>query len=164
MSRLTDPQDIGLLEDFIRAPETTMDANSQLPRVGSAALVVDTDRILLGIRAKDPNKGKWVIPGGKVRPFESYQDAAAREIREETGLEVKVKTVFGVYEIIRPPTEHRLIIYNWAHVIGGELSPSDDLTDARFFTRDEIKDLVVNGACSEIVIEVLTDAGWFPAD
>src|SRR5438128_2579508 len=137
-----------------------MSDTQQFPRVGSAALIRDGDRILLGVRGKEPNMGNWVIPGGKVRPFESYENAAAREICEETELEVKVESLLGVYEIIRPPSEHRLIIYSWAHLIGGDLRPSDDISDARFFTREELSDLVKRGQCSDIVIDVLRDVGW----
>jgi len=137
-----------------------VNAEAQFPRIGSAAIVLDGDRILLGVRAKEPNCGKWVIPGGKVRAFESYEDAAAREMREETGLEIKVEKLLGVYEIIRPPQEHRLIIYSWAHLIGGDLRPSDDISLVRFFTKDELKRLVAAGECSDIVVEVLADAGW----
>src|SRR6266705_5537691 len=125
------------------------------PRVGSAAIVVDGDRILLGVRAKEPNKGKWVIPGGKVRAFESYQDAAAREIREETGLEIKVEGLLGVFEIVRPPDEHRLIVYSWAHLISGEVKASDDIAEARFFTRAEVVELAAHGHCSNFVVDVL---------
>src|SRR5436189_369752 len=75
-----------------------------LPRVGSALLVRDeANRILLGKRNKDPQRGSWVIPGGKIRAFESIGEAAARELREETGLEVDVQGQFRVYEIINPP-------------------------------------------------------------
>src|SRR5437763_13352544 len=70
-----------------------------LPRVGSALLVRDeANRILLGKRNKDPQRGSWIIPGGKIRAFESIGDAAARELREETGLEVEVQGRFRVYE------------------------------------------------------------------
>jgi 8-oxo-dGTP diphosphatase len=140
--------------------ELSVKPPENLPRVGSAALVTDNGRILLGVRVKEPNKGKWVIPGGKVRPFESYHDAASREIREETGLEVKVDGVVGVYEIIRPQEEHRLIVYSWAHLIGGELKASDDIAEVRFFSREEIQQLVLAGQCSEIVAQVLRDVGW----
>src|SRR5947209_1263459 len=104
------------------------------PRVGSAVIVVD-DRgsVLLGVRAKDPNRGKWVLPGGKVRPFEKLDEAARREIREETGLEVAIERVVTVKEIVNPPDEHRLIVFSTARPVGGTLRAGSDLATPTFF-------------------------------
>jgi len=93
-----------------------------LPRVGSAVIVRDeANRILLGKRNKDPQRGSWILPGGKIHAFESIAEAAARELQEETGLEIEVHKQFQVYEIIDPPNEHRIVIYSWARVRGGVL-------------------------------------------
>ena len=63
-----------------------------LPRVGSALIVRDeANRILLGKRNKDPQRGSWILPGGKIKACKSIADAAARELQEETGLEVEVQ-------------------------------------------------------------------------
>jgi ADP-ribose pyrophosphatase YjhB (NUDIX family) len=109
-----------------------------LPRIGSAVIVIDGDAVLLGVRNKEPHRGKWVLPGGKVRPFESIDDAARREIREETGLEIDVKGQLGVWEIIEPPSEHRVIVYSLAHRTGGRLKASSDLSDVRFWNIDDL--------------------------
>src|SRR5712692_6514333 len=108
-----------------------------LPRVGSALLVQDeSKRILLGKRNKDPQRGYWVIPGGKIHAFEAIAEAATRELEEEAGLIVNVGDQFRVYEILNPPNEHRIVIYSWAKVIGGVLKASDDLSEIRFFSTD----------------------------
>src|ERR1700680_2983236 len=104
------------------------------PRVGSALLVRnEANQILLGKRNKDPQRGSWVIPVGKIHAFESIAEAAARELQEETGLTVRVGSQFKVYEIVSPPNEHRIIIYSWAKVVGGMPKASDDLSEVRFF-------------------------------
>src|SRR5712692_2374608 len=127
-----------------------------LPRVGSALLVQDeSKRVLLGQRNKDPQRGFWVIPGGKIHAFERIADAAAREIHEETGLAVQVGEPFRVYEIVNPPNEHRIVIYSWAKVIGGVPNASDDLSEVRFFRADELGDLPL----TPLVRRVLQDAG-----
>jgi ADP-ribose pyrophosphatase YjhB (NUDIX family) len=128
-----------------------------LPRIGSALLVRDkANRILLGKRNKDPQRGSWVIPGGKIKPFEAIGEAAARELREETGLEVEVQGQFRVYEIINPPDEHRIVIYSWGKVVGGKAKASDDLSELAFFSPDKLSDLQT----SPLVLKVLTDAGF----
>jgi 8-oxo-dGTP diphosphatase len=127
-----------------------------LPRVGSALLVKDErDRILLGQRNKDPQRGSWVIPGGKIHAFERIAEAAARELQEETGLSVEVGPQFKVYEIVNPPNEHRIVIYSWAKVIGGMAKASDDLSEVRFFQPDELAEI----SLTPLVRMVLQDAG-----
>lgn len=127
------------------------------PRIGSAVLIVDGDRILLGRRAKDPNRGRWVIPGGKIEFGENYRAAGAREAREEVGLTIDVEGLAGrgVYELIAPG-EHRIIIYSRARPTAGVLKPSSDIDEARFFTRDELASLDI----TPVVREVLCDEGW----
>jgi 8-oxo-dGTP diphosphatase len=129
--------------------------NDTLPRIGSALLVMDDkDRILLGQRNKDPQRGSWVIPGGKIHAFERIADAAAREFQEETGLAVEVGPQFRVYEIVNPPNEHRIVIYSWAKVIGGVPKASDDLLEVRFFSVEELRELQL----TPLVRIVLQDA------
>lgn len=127
-----------------------------LPRVGSALLVKDErDRILLGQRNKDPQRGFWVIPGGKIQAFEHIAEAATRELQEETGLSVEVGPQFRVYEIVNPPNEHRIVIYSWAKVIGGTAKASDDLSTVKFFRADELDNIPL----TPLVRTVLQDAG-----
>jgi 8-oxo-dGTP diphosphatase len=127
-----------------------------LPRIGSALLVQDdANRILLGQRNKDPQRGSWVIPGGKIHAFESIAEAAARELQEETGLRVSVGNQFRAYEIVNPPNEHRIVIYSWARVAEGIPKASDDLSDVRFFSMEELGDVLV----TPLVRRVLEDAG-----
>jgi 8-oxo-dGTP diphosphatase len=132
----------------------------KLPRIGSAVVVVDTGRVLLGSRAKDPNRGKWILPGGKIEPFETIGVAAQREIREETGLEIELEGTVTVKEIINPPDEHRIIVYSQARPTGGELSPGSDLDDVRFCTSADLRELDL----SDTVADVLQELGWFAVE
>jgi len=128
-----------------------------LPRVGSALIVRDeANRILLGKRNKDPQRGNWVLPGGKIHAFESIADAAARELAEETGLTVEVEHQFRVYEVINAPNEHRIVIYSWARAVGGHLRASDDISEVKFVSLHELGDLPL----TPLVKEVLADAGY----
>jgi 8-oxo-dGTP diphosphatase len=138
------------------APDVERPAAKTTPRLGSAVVVLDGDCVLLGIRGKEPNKGKWVLPGGKIKPFESIEHAAIREIREETGLAVEVHGQLGVWEIIDPPEEHRVIVYSLARPIGGTLKAASDLDEVRFCHRDELDGLDI----SDLVCRVLDRVTW----
>jgi 8-oxo-dGTP diphosphatase len=129
---------------------------STLPRIGSAVVVRQGETLLLARRAKEPNRGKWIFPGGKIEPFESIQQAATRELLEETGLHIQVDGQIGVFEIIRPPDEHRVIIYSWAHPVAGIPRAASDVSELRFCDRDELAELDL----SEIVARVTRSIGW----
>jgi ADP-ribose pyrophosphatase YjhB (NUDIX family) len=128
------------------------------PRVGSALLIADGTRILLGRRGKQPQFGKWVLPGGGIRLFEPIDDAARREALEETGLIIDVYRRAGVYEIINEPDEHRIVIYSEARPVGGELVPGSDLLDVKWFERHELDRLDL----TPLVRLVLQTTGWLP--
>ncbi len=129
---------------------------SQRPRVGSAVVITDAfGRVLLGARAKDPNRGRWVLPGGKVHAFESLRDAGRREMREETGLDVEIDATLTVREIINPPEEHRIIVFSHGRAVGGSLAASSDLDQVQFFDPADLADLDL----SEVVRDVLAELG-----
>lgn len=112
--------------------------------------------MLLGIRGKDPNRGKWVLPGGKVHAFETLSDAGRREMLEETGLDVEIGKTLTVREIVDPPHEHRVIVFSHGRAVGGSLRASSDLDEVRFFDSVELTTLDV----SDVVREVLDELGW----
>src|SRR5258708_28263736 len=96
-----------------------VDPMTERPKVGSAAMIYrDHGYLVLGKRGKEPNKGKWVIPGGKIEHMESIDQAVIREVQEETGLEVVVDKRLGIFEIITPP-EHSVFVLSLCHAVGG---------------------------------------------
>jgi 8-oxo-dGTP diphosphatase len=133
-----------------------MDNNKKI-RVGSAVLIVKGNEILLGKRNKEPNFGRWVLPGGKIEFGETHQQAAVREAQEELGIKIKVERLAGkgIYHLVEGDT-HRMIIYSIASHIDGALNPSSDISDAKFFSKEELKMLDI----TPVVRQILGDELW----
>lgn len=129
-------------------------------RVGCSALIKHNDKLLLGIRDKEPNRGMMITPGGGVELFENMIDTVKREVMEETGLEICNICQLKTYEIIDSPNEHRIIIYWSADYKGNSINSASDLKNAKFYTKFEIQQLEKNGKLSNITKQVLSDNGW----
>ncbi|MEX2701538.1 MAG: NUDIX hydrolase [Candidatus Baldrarchaeota archaeon] len=113
------------------------------PIVGIGAVIVKGNKVLLIKRAGDPGRGLWSIPGGLVELGEKIKDAVCREVKEETGLDVRVGEIANVTEIITRDEEgkvkyHFVIVDFFAEVLRGELKPSSDALEAKWV---EFKDL-----------------------
>lgn len=124
--------------------------------VGSAVLIVDDGCILLGRRNKDPNRGRWILPGGQLEPGETHVDAAIREAREETGLTIALIGLAGngIYYL---PGKERMVVYSRARlVVPGPIKCSSDLLDAQFLSHEQLKSLDITEVCRA----VLADEGW----
>lgn len=129
-------------------------------RVGCSVLIKSDDKLLLGIRNKEPNRGMIITPGGGVEPFENMIETVKREIMEETGLEITNIKQLKTYEIINKPDEHRIIIYWSADYDKNSINSASDLANAKFYSKDEIKSLDKLGKLSDITKKVLSDTNW----
>lgn len=78
------------------------------PVLGVSCLVLHGDHVLLAKRGKEPAKGLWSLPGGKVENGERLEDAIAREVLEETGIRLSGHRFMEFVEIINP--EHHFVI------------------------------------------------------
>ena len=129
-------------------------------RVGCSVLIKSNNKLLLGIRNKEPNKGMIITPGGGIKLFENMKDTVRREIMEETGLEITNIKQLKTYEIINKPDEHRIIIYWSADYDKNSVHSATDLANAKFYTKEEIKKLDNLGKLSDITKKVLSDNNW----
>lgn len=104
----------------------------QLPRLSVGGVVWRDDDVLLIRRGKEPFKGHWSIPGGKVNFGETLEAALVREIMEETGITARIKGFAGAFESITAHGHHVMIDYacEW---LSGEPVAGDDALDAAFF-------------------------------
>ena len=111
-----------------------------IPCVG--AIITDAaGRLLLIKRGHEPGKGLWSIPGGRVEPGETDEQAVIREVREETGLAVRAGRLIGA--VRRPaPGGAVLDIRDYAATVtGGTLTAGDDADDARWAGKAELAGL-----------------------
>jgi mutator protein MutT len=90
-------------------------------------------RLLLVRRGHAPSADLWSVPGGRIEPGESPAEAAVREVREETGLEVAVDRLLATVQI------GAYVVHDFAaHVVGGTLAAGDDAAEVRWCDVDEL--------------------------
>ncbi len=136
-------------------------------RLGSCAVIFDEThtRVLL-TRRKD--NGLWCLPGGKMESGESIQECCQREVREETGLEVRPVRLIGVYsnrdQLVIYPDGNRvqIVVLSFeAEILHGQPALSDETTDFGYFSLDQIKDMPMHGRHHERVVDAL-EGGSLP--
>jgi ADP-ribose pyrophosphatase YjhB (NUDIX family) len=105
------------------------------PFVGVGGVIVDGDKVVIVKRRHDPLAGRWSIPGGGVEVGETLEASVARELLEETGLEVEVGPVIEVFDRITRD-EHGRVRYHFVLVdylcrpTGGVLQAGSDVAEA----------------------------------
>jgi 8-oxo-dGTP diphosphatase len=120
--------------------------------------VIDGGRALLIRRGSEPLKGQWSIPGGTLELGESLETGVVRELKEETGLTVRILEMIEVFDRIfddeadtagaaptqpsvtarKSPRYHYVIIDYLCERIGGEAKAGSDVTDVAFASEGEL--------------------------
>jgi ADP-ribose pyrophosphatase YjhB (NUDIX family) len=146
--------------DYYNDPNAPQ-ANSLVP-AASAIVVDDAGRILLH-RRQDNNK--WALPGGKMEFGETLAGCAVREVKEETGLDVEVTGIVGIYSDPKHVFEYddgevrqEFSICFETHIAGGTLAVSDESFEVAFHTPEAVEQLPMVDSIRLRVMDYLSGA------
>ncbi len=132
------------------------------PRTGASVLVYDRDRYLLIKRGKAPYKGHWSLPGGSQEAGETLEEAARRELKEETNLNAPALTFAKIRDRINKD-ENDVLQYHFvlatfiAHEYTGTPKALDDADDIGWFTLEDMKSLQTTPETPEFIVEIMKE-------
>ena len=126
------------------------------PMVGVGAIILERDRVLMAQRGKQPLKGWWSLPGGLLEIGEALTDGLRREVREETGLEVRPLGVLEVFERIMrdaagAPEYHYVLIDYICRTAGGTLRAGDDVCAVEWVRRRDLARLAITEGTPAVI-------------
>ena len=113
------------------------------PITGVGGIIQKDGRVLLVKRGKEPNKGKWTVPGGVVEVGETLHEAVKREVMEECSIDVEVESVVDTFDAISRDEDgrvhyHFVIIDFMAKYVSGEIKAGSDAAECRWVAPEEI--------------------------
>ena len=127
------------------------------PMVGVGGVVIHRGRVLLIRRGGEPLKGEWSLPGGLVELGEDLAEAARRELKEETGLDVEPLEILTVFDRIfregRRVRYHFVIVDFACRLKGGRLAPASDVLDARWVRREDLRDYHLTEKATSVAVQ-----------
>lgn len=130
------------------------------PIVGVGAVIVEAGKVLLVKRRYEPLAGRWSLPGGTLELGETLETAVAREMREETGLQVRVGPVIDVFDRIMFDSD-RCVRYHFVLVdylcwpVGGDLQAGSDVDDAVMVHPDSLDAYDLTAKARTVIMRAL---------
>jgi 8-oxo-dGTP diphosphatase len=127
----------------------------KIPSLAVDVVIKIRGGVVLVKRRNEPYKGRWALPGGFVEYGEKVELAAVREALEETGIEVELQELLGVYsDPGRDPRGHTVSVCFIGKMVGGELRAASDAAEAEIFRSIPWQELAFDHA------QILKDAGF----
>ena len=123
------------------------------PVLGVSTLILEGGRVLLVERGREPLKGYWSLPGGHVEGGERLAEAAAREVREETGLVVGTLRQIDLIEIIGDDGLHFVVVVFACRRVSGDVRAGDDAATATWFNISEVAGLKMTEDTRRIIVQ-----------
>jgi len=119
-------------------------------------VILQGDKVVLVERGREPLKGRWSLPGGVVEAGELVEDALRREVKEETGLEVKVIGLVEVFERIQRdaagrPEYHYVLLDYLCEPLGGRLQAASDVARAEWVPLGETGRYPLTSGAREVI-------------
>jgi ADP-ribose pyrophosphatase len=126
--------------------------------VAVGAVVFKEDKVLLVLRGKPPAEKQWSIPGGCVELGETLQEAAERELTEETGIIIQAKKPIYTFDVIERDENgyirfHYVIVDLAADYVSGELRAGDDAIDVSWVSLKDLNNRNVSGATRKLLAQ-----------
>jgi len=112
------------------------------PKPVTSVILTKDDKILLLQRSKEPLKDYWVLPGGYIDYEEDPESAVIRETKEETGQEVTVDRLVGVYQIDNDPSGNNIDIIYCGKIAGDKVLLNDESSQYKFFIPDDLPEKI----------------------
>jgi ADP-ribose pyrophosphatase YjhB (NUDIX family) len=129
---------------------------NKAPRIISAIILMRDNKVMLVKEVLEDNKEHWIFPGGGVDFGETIEEAGIREIKEELGLNVKIKEFLGFKEIIRTQFNyHTLIFFLIAEPLNDDITKIEKVLDSRYFTLSEALGLSIVDSARWAIEEVI---------
>ena len=130
------------------------------PEVAVGALIIKDEKVLLVKRKRPPAKDFWAVPGGKIHLGETLQQAAEREIFEETGISIIPGEPIFTFDAIERDGNgkvqfHYVIVDIFAEYKKGKPKAGDDATDVGWFSREDMEKLSVNPKTKDLALRYL---------
>ena len=110
------------------------------PVPAAGAIITDNGKVLLVKRKYPPRVGDWSFPAGFMEYGESPSHCCIREVKEETGLDVKLVNSFKVYSGADDPRTRAVLILYIAEIQSGDLKAGDDAGELKFFPLNKLPD------------------------
>ncbi len=134
------------------------------PIIGVGGVVISDGRVLLVLRGGPPLQGRWSIPGGILEVGETLIEGVRRELAEETGIDVRVRTLIDVFERIDrdasgKPQYHFVVLDYFCEAARGTARAGDDVTDVAWATPAELEKYALTEIASRVILKAFELAG-----